>query len=221
MLQNTIGDKSTLVQVMVWCHQVTCHYLSQYLPRSKAPNQCRRKTFMVHQTFVWWALYIPYKFVKSPIRHLGLAIGNVWHFSPTLLMMQLGHNDLITVISSCGDWRLSSSSRRRMTNYIWWKMLSITCGLCCSGPIVIIKDQTFHDFSVYFFSFDITILCHIQIHEIYFWKFQTFMHQHKWHIARASITESLLFGNYKPSRLSDTKMIFHHILYQWLCARLQ
>ena len=49
--------------------------------------QCRRKTFMVHQTFVWWALYIPHKFVKSPIRHLGLAIGNVRrvrHFSSTL-----------------------------------------------------------------------------------------------------------------------------------------
>ena len=39
---------------------------------------------MVHQTFVWWALYIPYKFVKSNIRHLGLAIGNVRRFSPTL-----------------------------------------------------------------------------------------------------------------------------------------
>ena len=49
--------------------------------------QCRRKTFIVHQTFVWWALYIPYKFVKFPIRHLGLAIGNVRcvrRFSPTL-----------------------------------------------------------------------------------------------------------------------------------------
>ena len=48
-------------------------------------EQCRRKTFMVHQTFVWWALYISYKFVKSPIRHLGLAIGNVRRFSPTLI----------------------------------------------------------------------------------------------------------------------------------------
>ena len=39
---------------------------------------------MVRQTFVWWVLYILYKFVKFPIRHLGLAIGNVWRFSPTL-----------------------------------------------------------------------------------------------------------------------------------------
>ena len=49
--------------------------------------QCSRKTFMVHQTFVWWALYILFKFVKSLIRHLAHAIGNVRHvrwFSWTL-----------------------------------------------------------------------------------------------------------------------------------------
>ena len=33
--------------------------------------------FMIHQTFVRWALYILFKFVKSLIRHLGLAIRNV------------------------------------------------------------------------------------------------------------------------------------------------
>ena len=38
---------------------------------------CTRKTFMVHQTFVRWALCILFKFVKSLIRHLGLTIGNV------------------------------------------------------------------------------------------------------------------------------------------------
>ena len=30
-------DKSTLVQVMVWCHQATSHYLSQCWPRSLSP----------------------------------------------------------------------------------------------------------------------------------------------------------------------------------------
>ena len=47
-------------------------------------TESRRITFMVRQTFVWWVLYILYKFVKFPIRHLGLAIGNVRRFSPTL-----------------------------------------------------------------------------------------------------------------------------------------
>ena len=30
-------DKSTLVQVMAWCRQVTSHYLSQWWPRSLSP----------------------------------------------------------------------------------------------------------------------------------------------------------------------------------------
>ena len=33
---------------------------------------------MIHQTFVRWAFNILFKFAKSLIRHLGLAIGNVW-----------------------------------------------------------------------------------------------------------------------------------------------
>ena len=53
----------------------------------KAPYQCSRKTFMVHLTIVRWALCILLKFIKSLIRHLALAIGNVRHvrrFSWTL-----------------------------------------------------------------------------------------------------------------------------------------
>ena len=34
---------------------------------------------MVHQTFVWWALCILLKLVRSLIRHLGSTIGEVWH----------------------------------------------------------------------------------------------------------------------------------------------
>ena len=30
-------DKSTLVQIMAWCHQASSHYLSQYWPRSMSP----------------------------------------------------------------------------------------------------------------------------------------------------------------------------------------
>ena len=66
-----------------------------------SPNQCSWKTFMVHQTFVWWALYILFKFVKSLVRHLGLAIGNVRHvrwFSWTLPNLAMC---AITKIGSC------------------------------------------------------------------------------------------------------------------------
>ena len=34
---NTFDDKSTLVQVMTWCHQASSHYLSQCWPRSISP----------------------------------------------------------------------------------------------------------------------------------------------------------------------------------------
>ena len=35
-------DKSTLAQVMAWCHQATSHYLSQCWPRSMLPNGVTR-----------------------------------------------------------------------------------------------------------------------------------------------------------------------------------
>ena len=37
MPQNLTDDKSTLVQVMAWCHQAISHYLSQCWPRSVSP----------------------------------------------------------------------------------------------------------------------------------------------------------------------------------------
>ena len=55
--------------------------------RYYALMHCTWKTFLIHQTFVRWALYILFKFVKYLITHLGL--GNVWcvrWFSWTLLM---------------------------------------------------------------------------------------------------------------------------------------
>ena len=36
-LQSPIDDKSTLVQVMAWCHQATSHYMSQCWPISMLP----------------------------------------------------------------------------------------------------------------------------------------------------------------------------------------
>ena len=32
--QDTFVDKSTLFQIMAWCHPATSHYLSQWGPRS-------------------------------------------------------------------------------------------------------------------------------------------------------------------------------------------
>ena len=37
MVQDSADDKSTLVQVMAWCHQAPSHYLNQCWPRSLSP----------------------------------------------------------------------------------------------------------------------------------------------------------------------------------------
>ena len=42
MPQDLIVDKSTLVQVMAWCHQATSHYLSQCWFSSLSPNGIAR-----------------------------------------------------------------------------------------------------------------------------------------------------------------------------------
>ena len=40
-------DKSTLVQVMAWCHQATGHYLSQCWPRSLPPHGVTRSQWVI------------------------------------------------------------------------------------------------------------------------------------------------------------------------------
>ena len=77
--------------------------------------QCTRKTFMIHQTFVRWALCILFKFVKSLIRHLGLAIRNVRHvrwFSWTLYLTG------VTVAQL--RWHLSNMNMTFNSWYEFW-----------------------------------------------------------------------------------------------------
>ena len=65
-------------------------HISYWWLKTRLWYQCSQKTSMIHQTFVWWALYILFKFVKFLIRHLGLVIGNVRHvrwFSWTLWLL--------------------------------------------------------------------------------------------------------------------------------------
>ena len=64
MPQDLTGDKSTLVQVMVWCRHATSDYLSQCWPRSMPPNGVTRPQWVKKQCYrqVWrssnrWFLY--------------------------------------------------------------------------------------------------------------------------------------------------------------------
>ena len=47
-------EKSTLVQVMAWCCQVTSHYLSQCWPRSMTPNGVTRPQWVKIVPLLQW-----------------------------------------------------------------------------------------------------------------------------------------------------------------------
>ena len=59
-----LDDKSTLVQVMAWCHQATSHYLSQCWPLSMSPNGVTRPQWVNIPTFFmpYWLKFSFYSF---------------------------------------------------------------------------------------------------------------------------------------------------------------
>ena len=105
---------------MKWPREWAIYKIQVWCPTSKVcraywephtPVQYTRKTFMIHQTFVQWALCILFKFTKSLMGHLGLAIGNVRHvqwFSWTLLY----------VVDWVRERKLSCECHR------WWQNIS-------------------------------------------------------------------------------------------------
>ena len=52
------GDKSTLVQLMAWCHQATSHYLSQCWLRSMSPFGVTRPQWVNLNSQLTWLLVI-------------------------------------------------------------------------------------------------------------------------------------------------------------------
>ena len=88
-------DKSTLVQIMAWCHQATSHYLSQCWPRSLLPYGVTRlqwvntlrprqngrhfaddifKCIFLNEN-VWIPIKISMKFVpKGPINNIPVLV---------------------------------------------------------------------------------------------------------------------------------------------------
>ena len=48
MSESFTEDKSTLVQVMAWCHQATRHYMKQYWPRSVSSYGITRPQWINH-----------------------------------------------------------------------------------------------------------------------------------------------------------------------------
>ena len=60
-------DKSTLVQLMAWCHQATSHYLSQCWPSSMSPYGVTRPQWV---NWCWYVIWFYWEFVYSvPMNH--------------------------------------------------------------------------------------------------------------------------------------------------------
>ena len=64
-------DKSTLVQVMAWCHQATSHYLSQCWPRSLPPHGVTRSQWVNVLAAVKWGCYLKFV-VFYPISRIDI-----------------------------------------------------------------------------------------------------------------------------------------------------
>ena len=71
-------EKSTLVQVMAWCHQATSHYLSQCWPRSLSPYGVTRpqwaKLIFVNERGPWKVIVIVLLQYKLKLCRLQLII---------------------------------------------------------------------------------------------------------------------------------------------------
>ena len=90
-------DKSTLVQVMAWCHQATSHYLNQCWPRSMWPNGITRPQWVnvqfSTQPTTAFCLREIFQILLKMGRHLRypcISCCNIWYAkicaSPTVLV---------------------------------------------------------------------------------------------------------------------------------------
>ena len=146
-------DKSTLVQVMAWCHQATSHYLGQCWPRSMSPYGVTRPQWVNLLLMNWMRLYqiffiqiavcVPQTSRRSPLVYCKVF----WYCCLT----QVVKNQIIHVIYSWNDiafaWISMKNSTKHKCNVdcqfvavrIWWwhgnhmKMLkqpALKCKLC-------------------------------------------------------------------------------------------
>ena len=109
MPQDLTDDKSTLVQVMAWCHQATSHYLNQCWPRSPTPYGVTRTQWVKTSASYWCEevgiliLYILNFFWENMNMYLHLC-----HF-PTLKLH-----------------RLLKSSLWKIMTYLLWLVIFLT-----------------------------------------------------------------------------------------------
>ena len=75
-------DKSTLVQVMAWCHQATSHYLSQCWPRSLSPYGVTRPQWV--KTITYGNIHLAQNLFRL-WQHQAFTLANVDYLLVSLL----------------------------------------------------------------------------------------------------------------------------------------
>ena len=105
-------DKSTLVQVMAWCHQATSHYLSQCWPRSLSPYSVTRPQSVKFMNTSDVKL-LPGEYHKTP-----LMVSQHWfRMAPSRYLSQCWSSSIETV--SAGG--RSARPARLGVHPIWWR----------------------------------------------------------------------------------------------------
>ena len=74
-----LTDKSTLVQVMAWCHQATSHHLSQWWPRSPygviRPQWVKNKIFTKYRNhWMQWRWFYEYNNIMTHLYNIAWFI---------------------------------------------------------------------------------------------------------------------------------------------------
>ena len=141
---NTFDDKSTLVQVMAWCHQTKSHYLSQCWPTSdpsygvtrpqwvKETATGDRLIFMgEHKTVVslvglWW------KYCSSALNLWGstkfVTRGKIDMIWKLFVLLMLKHLTLNSVSGHFVCFIICKIPSKRWSYDV--HMINIWCGLC-------------------------------------------------------------------------------------------
>ena len=107
MLQNTFDDKSTLVQVMPWCHQAAGHYLSQYWYGSMSPCGIIRSQGInwarpLANTVLTTRLNIlSSRFCSNRILLLHMNSNISWHFEHFNLSWSSNSKSIIQISLNC------------------------------------------------------------------------------------------------------------------------
>ena len=157
MSLDLIDDKSTLVQVMAWCHQATSHYLSQCWPRSLSPYGVTRPQWVNPECAEFYPLQTKYLYRQS-------QNPKSWFRKCLILMAQWSEHsacnrgivgssptrgELLSIWESFGSFKNNSSAVEN--GWCCWCMVGNSCWLLqtrehsvpnrstplnCSAPII-------------------------------------------------------------------------------------